>query len=237
MNEAVEVPVTSVAVNVASATLHRASAGKRTALVALAVAAYAAVLPWCFSTMGRPLERALEENRRLAENRTLLEESVFRETAAEDSVAAWGGDDGDGDGDGDVREDAVAGKAAGGSKRAAAVAPPPDAADARVGAASANTTNTTAPERPLPSEFLPDVLPLLALLLTVGSHVLFHLGCRWSVAFHAATLFEPDTSGVAAGRTVVYVRPREHRGKEALCVVEHNDLSKALCVVFQRQTY
>eukprot|EP00941_MAST-03F_sp_MAST-3F-sp1_P000457 g457.t1 len=89
--------------------------------------------------------------------------------------------------------------------------------------------------RPLPSKWLPSIIPSVSLFLLLNLTALFPLLCHWSVDFKAYTLFT-KAKKVRAG-CYMLVRPHEHRGKPALCLVKQAKHLDRLVFEFQRQKY
>lgn len=85
-------------------------------------------------------------------------------------------------------------------------------------------------ERPLPSQYLPEALPLFLFFLVVSGTMLYFLMRQWFVWFVVACEYEPVYH--LQEEMFVHVIPLPHRGKAKLCALDGNGRFE-----FQRQTY
>ncbi|KAH9255129.1 hypothetical protein BASA81_006888 [Batrachochytrium salamandrivorans] len=214
-----EIPHSSQCANVSRITLHQRSQTRRSLVLALFVLAYALVLPRLFSTMGLPLERALLQSARLAENKSLALDQEFLLDAVKESVVAWDEEEG---------EDGTRATVVDGGLEAS---PSPEVNITL----PSNINATTDSERKLPSPYLPEALPLFLFLLVSSATGLYFLMRQWFVWFVVWMEYEPVSlpqQSQSEGDWFVHVVPLPNRGKPMLCPLVHKSKFE-----FQRQTY
>lgn len=114
-----------------------------------------------------------------------------------------------------------------------------------------NSTAILEEERPLPSPYLPDAIPLFLLFLFVAGLILYQLMCRWFVWFKVGLAKESfvafnnekvmtqyeQTSAIIPGLTFAFVIVNPHKGKDDLVLVYKNALTDQFEFAFQKQTY
>lgn len=224
-NPTAEIPHSKLCTNVSGITVHQSSPTRRLLLISLAVLAYGLVLPSVLSTMGKPLERAMEQAARLEQNRSIQLEQEFLAQAHEESVVAWDDDD---DSEGQSEDTTVSSDDDDEINKEQATV---------VASKEADKNATSSEERPLPSAYLPDALPMFLLFLVITGTGLHFLMCRWFVWWQVWTEYEPVTGNELGENLFVHVIPLPHRGKPSLCPVMKNKTTGEMEFVFQRQTY
>lgn len=223
MVRVVEIPHSSLCTNVERITVHKKSSTRRLVLISVLILAYALVLPSVFSTMGKPLERALEQARILEQNKTLATDTQFIEEAHSEVVVTLDDDENQNEEDSAIKSRHVSSRSE-------------DATINETKPKLGSSANNTLPERPLPSVYLPDALPLFLLLLVLSATCLHYLLGRWFVIYKVFTEYEPEERGMVPG-AFVHVVPQPHRGKDAICPIVVNEVTGELEFSFQRQTY
>ena len=89
-------------------------------------------------------------------------------------------------------------------------------------------------ERPIPAEYAPDPVTVVALIVTVGLHVLFYLVQRWSVAVRMFLQFKR----VASPIEFACVYPPEMRGQASIVrLVRNSVVPGSYSFKFQRRTF
>jgi len=87
----------------------------------------------------------------------------------------------------------------------------------------------------LPSPHLPNAWSCALILVTISSHILFHLMCVWSIGFKASCLFQPS-SRVRPGY-FVRLTPHANKGKADICRLEESEVTLKFTFTFQYQGY
>lgn len=92
--------------------------------------------------------------------------------------------------------------------------------------------------RSLPSEYLPSALACALLFLSMTLTALFYFLCHWIVGFKAWALYQPITNidHIQPLKTTLFIEPVKHRGKPALVKVIA-DSRGGMGISFQRQKY
>jgi len=213
-----EVAVARTCRNLERATVFRAAPWKRTAVLAVAAALYAAVLPYVWNTMGEPRRRAVLEAEALSAKKMQSEVESLIESDGEVEIS-WGEDD-------DMETDMVSDVDDDVSLE--------DVEETERNGTSDNEDDEE-DERPLPSPYLPDAGAAAALFCLMTGTVLFNLLCRWFVWFRALIYFE-QADKVVEGY-YVHVLPYAYRGKPELVEVRTDRKTGNLYFEFQRQKF